>query len=239
MRINKSVLDYLKGIDFNNGAKIELENRLVFMSRDDYLVNLSKNKVVIHLGFVDHLPLVEKKIEEGLWLHKKIIESSNLCFGIDVNIEGVNYLKGAYGLSNLYSIDLIKDELPEEIIKEKIDYLLIPDVIEHIGDPVAFLKAIKNKLVNVDRIVLTVPNAFRLNNFIFSFRNIECINTDHRFWFTPYTLSKIVTDAGFDIVELGFCEHGYLGASKILRKIFLSKYFSFRDTLVIEIKNKL
>jgi len=236
MKYTNEDLEYLKGVKFSNGAKFELINQTNYLNRDDYLIHLAKNKTVMHLGFVDHIPLIDEKIKKGSWLHKKLMDNCKICFGVDINKEGIDYIQDNYNYPYLYAIDIINDELPHEIAKEKIDYLLIPDVVEHIGNPVAFLKAIKEKLTNVDKIVLTTPNALRLNNFTFALKNIECINTDHRFWFTPFTLSKIVTDAGFEIKNIGFYEHWVLGRRQIFRKLFLSKYFTFKDTLIIEMK---
>jgi len=236
MKYTNEDLEYLKGVKFSNGTKFELINQTDYLNRDEYLIHLAKNKTVMHLGFVDHIPLIDEKITKGSWLHKKLMDNCKICFGVDINKEGINYIQDNYNYPYLYAIDIINDELPEEIAKEKIDYLLIPDVIEHIGNPVAFLKAIKEKLTNVDKIVLTTPNALRLNNFMFALKNIECVNTDHRFWFTPFTLSKIVIDAGFEIENIGFCEHSVLSRRQIFRKLFLSKYFTFKDTLIIEVK---
>lgn len=236
MKYNNEELEYLRGIKFSNGAKFELTNKSDFLNRDDYLLHLSKNKNIMHLGFVDHIPLINEKIKKGNWLHKKLMDTAKICFGVDINKEGIDYIQEKYNYPNLYAIDIISDSLPAEIKNEKIDYLLIPDVIEHIGNPVAFLQAIREKLTNVDKVILTTPNALRLNNFQFSLKNIECINTDHRFWFTPYTLSKIAIDAGYEIEKIGFYEHGVLGKRQILRKLFLSKYFTFKDTLIIELK---
>lgn len=236
MKYNNEELEYLRGVKFSNGAKFELTSNSDFLNRDDYLLHLSKDKTIMHLGFVDHIPLIDEKIKKGNWLHKKLMDTAKICFGVDINKEGIDYIQKKYNYPNLYAIDIISDNLPDEIKNERIDYLLIPDVIEHIGNPVTFLQAIREKLTNVDKIILTTPNALRLNNFKFSLKNVECINTDHRFWFTPYTLSKIVTDAGYEIEKIGFYEHGILGRRQILRKLFLSKYFTFKDTLIIELK---
>ena len=99
-----------------------------------------------------------------------------------------------------------------------------------------FLHSIRERFKNnVDKIVLTTPNAFRWNNFVNSFRNIEIVNTDHRFWFTPFTLSKIVIDAGYIINSLGYFEHGKIARRAIFKKFILNRYVTFRDTLIIEI----
>jgi 2-polyprenyl-3-methyl-5-hydroxy-6-metoxy-1,4-benzoquinol methylase len=198
------------------------------------LLTLAKNKKILHIGFVDHLPLIDKKIAEGNWLHKNIIDVSNLCYGIDINREGVQYIKEKYNYKNLYALDIVKDELPPEIREIHFDYMFIPDVIEHVGNPVAFLSALRKRFCeNVDTMVLTTPNAFRLNNFVNVFKNIEVINTDHRFWFTPYTISKILIDSGLFIKEIGLYEHGRLSRRQIFKKTILSKYSLFKNTIIV------
>ena len=227
---------YLSGKTFSNGGIAQLtqkkENTLY---RDDYLLKLVQDKKILHVGFVDHLPLVDEKIKQKTWLHNKLIEASTTCFGVDINKEGIDYIVNNHDVEHLYALDITKDPIPSEIANTQFDYILIPDVIEHIGNPVAFLEALHERFEhNAKSIILTTPNAFRWNNFLNTFKNIEVINTDHRFWFTPYTLSKIVTDSGFSIRKLGYYEHGKLSKRQVLKKIILKKYVAFRDTLIIE-----
>ena len=209
------------------------------MYRDDYLLSLAKNKNILHFGFVDHIPLIDEKIKRGNWLHKKIVDASNLCYGIDINKEGIQYIQDKYNYDNLYAVDIISDRIPNSILDVKFDYIFIPDVIEHIGNPIEFLELIRKKFKgNTKKIILTTPNAFRWNNFINTFKSIELINTDHRFWFTPFTLSKILIDAGYTIDNLGYFEHGKLSRRQIIKKFLLGKYSTFRDTLIIEVSLK-
>ena len=239
MIYSKIVREYLNGTRFSNGEKFNLASDTNILYRDDYLLNIAKDKKIIHLGFVDHLPLIDNKIKKGIWLHEKLINVSEVCFGIDINKEGIKYIQEKYNYDKLYALDIIDDLIPDEIIKTKIDYLLIPDVIEHIGNPVSFLSAVREKFKNnIDKIIITTPNALRLNNFKNAFKNIELINTDHRFWFTPYTISKIATDAGYVINELGFYEHGKLSKKHIIKKIFINKYYTFKDTLILDMSLK-
>lgn len=232
--------DYLNGNQFSNGAIINLNDKHngIFY-RDEYLLNLSKGKNILHLGFVDHLPLIDEKITKGNWLHKKLMDASNLCYGVDINKEGIEYIQNKYKYDKLYALDVTLDAIPKEILDAKFDYIFIPDVIEHIGNPVSFLQAIRERFMhNTESIILTTPNAFRWNNFINAFKHVEVINTDHRFWFTPFTLSKIVTDAGYTINRLGYYEHGRLSRRQVFRKMILNKFPVYRDTLIIEISLK-
>jgi hypothetical protein len=228
------IITYLQNIKFSNALKVTIpKNDLIF--RDNYLINLSKNKKIIHIGCVDHLDLIEKKIQKDQWFHKKLLDNSNKCIGIDINKKGIEFLIKKYNISNLYNVDVIKDKIPFEIQKETFDYIFLPDVLEHIGNPVFFLKKLKEKFSNVNKFIITVPNAFRIDNFIFSLKNKEFINSDHRFWFTYYTLSKILVDAGFEITDIKYSEHSKSNIS-VIKKFLIKRYNILRDTIVIEAK---
>ena len=59
---------------------------------------------------------------------------------------------------------------------------------------------------NINRVIITVPNAFSWQNIRSTFLHNELINTDHRYWFIPFTLAKILNLSGFEIEEFNFCE---------------------------------
>lgn len=48
------------------------------------------------------------------------------------------------------------NELPQEF-RDQVDIITLFDVIEHLPDPGAFLRAIKNNFINVKHLVITVP----------------------------------------------------------------------------------
>jgi hypothetical protein len=47
---------------------------------------------------------------------------------------------------------------------------------------------------------------------------MEVINTDHRYWFSPYTLTKVVMESGFSDCDLCFVEHVKLPLITEVRK---------------------
>ncbi|MDO7976076.1 methyltransferase domain-containing protein [Oceanotoga teriensis] len=154
------------------------------------------------------MELIDNKRKNNIWLHDKLVESSNKCVGIDINKEAVEYISENLKIGDVYCLDINKDELPEEIRNEKWDYLILGELIEHVGNPVEFLKHIRIKFKNIcNKILLTTPNAFRSINNYFLQKDIEIINSDHRFWFTPYTLMKVLTDAGYDVDSVFFTEN--------------------------------
>lgn len=240
MLYDKDTRAYLTGENFSNAANINISSESHnVLYRDEYLLKQCKNKKILHIGFVDHLPLIDEKITRDKWLHKKLTDISDVCYGIDINKEGIEYLQEKYDYKNLYVVDILCDDIPQDILDIEFDYIVIPDVIEHIGNPVEFLQTIKTKFDgNVKQIIITTPNAFRLNNFTNVFKNKEVINSDHRFWFTPYSLSKILVDAKYEINSLSYCEHGKIAMRRLIRRGLLSMFPAFRDTLIIEVSLK-
>jgi len=235
MKPDKEMQAYLTGAAFSSGCRFFIKEDKNRLDRISWLEDLCRNKKVIHVGCVDHnMETIERKRQHGLWLHERLVQSASLCLGIDTHREGILYLREKLGDRNAVSCDLEKDEC-QEIMQGQWDYLLMPEVLEHVDNPVAFLKAVREKFMGrVSRLVVTVPNAFRLINFRAAFQNHECINSDHRYWFTPYTLAKVLVRAGYNIESLLFLEDAVYqrkGLRGVLRRYFLSKRPLFREVL--------
>ena len=105
---------------------------------------------------------------------------------------------------------------------------LLADVIEHVGDVVSFLKSMQR--YRFKTLVVATPNAFRLRNFL-SYG--ELINTDHRYWFSPYTLCKVLTDAGFAPRQVELCHSDYVSRKGALAARLLDFLPKYRDTLIV------
>ena len=203
-------LEFISGQRFDSNYPIEFTFDLKVKNRDTILSNLVKNKRIIHVGCVDHLDIIESKISAGTWLHQILIDSSKRCLGIDINHSGVEYLKKKYNIDDLITADLVHDSV-KEIENNHWDYILLPEVIEHIPDAVTFISAIHEKYSrNIDKIIITVPNLFAYSLSQNASRNIEQINTDHRHWFSPFTLIKCLNDAGVKVEELNLI-NGFWG----------------------------
>lgn len=224
MKFNDEVLKHLTGEKFSNGLRIlvaEPENTIV--NRVEFIKNLVKGKKVIHLGFTDHIPLIKDKIRNNNWLHKILCESAELCIGVDIYKEAVDYVRDNFNVDDIYTHDVTGDEKLTRITENQWDFLIIGEVLEHIDNPVYFLNRIKNNYGQyIKNIVVTVPNAFDISNIKLLKKNTELINTDHRYWFTPFTLAKVCVRAGFEIDYYSFC-NSYLPEKRI-NKYLLKKY---------------
>jgi hypothetical protein len=240
MLFEKKVETYIKGDNFSNGLKVKIlshsEDKIA-KNRLDYLEEIVNNKTVIHVGCVDHLPLIEEKRKNNVWLHERLVRSSSKCLGIDINEEGLYYLKDKLAYKDVLQMDIITDEIPSQIQKHHWDYMIMGEILEHVDNPVLFLSELRKKFsISVNCLILTVPNAFRYTNFVYGLKNIEFINSDHRFWFTPYTLAKVCAMAGFSVEKYYLCQGFQLPRRKFLTKLLLQKFPLLNDTIVLKAK---
>jgi len=231
---SQEIVAYLNGEKFCSSLHMDLGNTTHdIVYRIEFLKSLVRGKKVIHVGCVDHIELISNKIDANNWLHGELIKSAEKVIGVDIDNAAVSYLL-AMGYNNIYSFDITRDTPPDEISNDKWDYMIVGEVLEHVDNPVLFLKEIKEKFQGiVESFVITVPNAFSLRNFLNSLRNTEAINSDHRYWFTPYTLSKVCIRAGYKITNLLIARNSLINSIFPLKKIFFKKFPILRDTIVI------
>jgi 2-polyprenyl-3-methyl-5-hydroxy-6-metoxy-1,4-benzoquinol methylase len=159
-------IPYLRGEQFSNAWFFPVAKKQSYLSyRVPFLQKLAQGKKVIHVGCVDHLEMIPMKEKAGLWLHKLLNESAKRCLGIDINEEGIDYLRRVRQFDEVYHADLLGDPLPE-IVADHWDLMILGEILEHVDNPVAFLTPIHEKYrAHVDQIVFTVPNAFSMINF--------------------------------------------------------------------------
>lgn len=235
---NSNTVSYLKGEKFSNSLSIILsQSESMIVYRLDLLRELCKDKNIVHLGFTDHIPLIQSKIKSKNWLHQELIDVTRRCVGIDINAEAIEFVKQKIGINEVYHHDVIQDPVLPELMKEKWDYLIIGEVLEHIDNPVLFLKTIKEKYKGCfSKIILTVPNALEFTNIKGIFKHKEIINSDHRYWFTPYTLARVVAAAGFSVLE--FCYVQSHKPGNWLRKMLYKKFPMLREGIVMIIEDE-
>lgn len=234
MNFSKEDYGYLKGEKFSNCLKLKVaskERQIPF--RIDFLESLGRGQNVLHIGFADHIPLIKKKIEKNIWLHKRLVDASKKCVGIDIDKEAVNYVKEEIGIKEVYNLDITnKDQIPDEILQEHWDYIILGEVLEHVNNPVYFLQKMKENFAsNAKYIVVTVPNAWDLINIQLLRKNTEFINSDHRYWFTPYTLAKVGTESGLKCESFQYVQN--YENNEFWKKILLKRFPVLRETVVM------
>jgi len=246
MKIDQEILQYLKGTAFKNTLKVEIgKQKYSSISRENAITEIIKGKDIIHLGCSDHLQIIKEKIRINRWLHKLLTDNSKRCIGIDLDKESIDFISKELGYKNVYHGNILTDDF--SIIKEtRWDYVVFGEILEHIDDPVNFLRVFKEKYgENVEKFIITVPNIYNKQQYRNMMNHVEIINSDHRFWFTPYTITKILTLAGYNPEKISYSNLQSLKIQElIIRKIKLfagikMKYpFYFFNTIIISGKIK-
>ena len=218
MKFTSEDYEYLYGDKFSNGYNLVLKNNLLY-DRIEFIKRITKGKSVLHIGCCDHIPLIQSKIENNTWLQKILDDNCSEVVGIDISDESVKYVnENHFAKNEVYCVDVTDRGSIGKLPKREFDYVLLGEILEHVDNPVQFLTEMNNNLSEYGfkgEYVITVPNAFSLQRFGYR-RGIECINTDHKYWFTPFTLAKVLVDANIKPLEVFFVNHGSGGNGKNL-----------------------
>lgn len=230
---------YLTGQAFNPQYRLSLEPSRVRAPRArwEFLLSVAAGRNVLHMGCLDHEPLIHDKIALGTWLHSALRRVSHSCVGVDINGDVITALRSRYGFEDIHAFDVLKAELPRELV-QAVDVVMLPDVLEHIATPVEFLAALRRNFPDpAPTLVLTVPSAATLDNALRALRAREWINSDHYVSYTPYTLARVVAKGGWVPGEIFFLDYALppraTGLRTLARGHLLRRYPALRDTIAL------
>jgi hypothetical protein len=221
MRIEPEVLKYLKGEAFKTSLFVDIgKTKHKIVSREGAITEMIKGQNVIHIGCSDHIPVINQKISNNTWLHKLISDNAKHCVGIDIDRESIEYIKKETGFQNVYHGNILIDTF-DSINERNWDYVVFGEIVEHLDNPVNFLKIFKERYgEKVAKFIITVPSIYNIHQFKNMMNYLEIINSDHRFWFTPYTISKVLVSAGYNPEKITYANLQSLSIKKlIIRKI--------------------
>jgi SAM-dependent methyltransferase len=208
VNIDLEMSRFLKGEAFSSGLRWTIgQARLAVPTRWDVIRRTCAGKNVLHVGFADHLPLIERKHRDGTWLHGQLHSIARRCAGIDINSEAVGFVRERLGIDDVYVAD-VTIAIPDEVKSASWDVILLGEVLEHLDDPGNFLRALRRSLrleANA-KLLVSVPNATSYLSVQSALHNSECVNSDHRYWFSAYTIAKLLTASAWTPEEVIFCE---------------------------------
>jgi hypothetical protein len=208
-----------------------------------HLLSISSNKVVCHLGCTDWPNQIEQISKKNL-LHIKVLGVAKKVVGVDVDIDGLNHLQQLYADKNFICGDIsTSSKIQQELIDYHPDYLLIPDVLEHIENSRDFLVGIEKVLSKTGAVgVFTTPNAFALKTFIPVFFGLDFTHPDHCSIHNEFTIAHAMNDADLKIIKISYLSRDisdrYGSLMQIITKPFdwFCRLFPrFSDTLYIEV----
>jgi hypothetical protein len=237
MHIGADVIPYLRGEVFSKGLAVAFEEEdedRTLRSRLEWLEQLCTGKNVVHVGCVDHSPeVIEGKRARGRWLHERLCVTARRCYGVDLDATGIEYMRSKLGYEDVCAADLVKADC-EEIQRSDWDYMVLGEVIEHIDDPIHFLRVLHRRYGrHVRAMLITAPNAFARENLRHARASIERINTDHRYWFTPFTLAKVAVRAGLQPRRFVMCGGEEIKPRAIVKNAVLRRYPLLRSNIAM------
>ena len=168
------------------------------------LLELCRDRYVVHVGFVDER-LLERRMVEGGWLHERIAGVSSRLVGLDIAEDGVSWARGkGY---EAYAVDVQSPEAVEALGLEPADVVLAGEVIEHLDAPGPFLRAMLPLARPDGLLVVTTPNAYRVLNFVVPASGAELIHQDHTAWHSPLTLRNLLERAGWSVEGFAYYQN--------------------------------
>lgn len=133
------------------------------------------------------------------------------------------------------NINLLKNNFPENL--KKFDCITLFHVLEHIFDPILFLKNIKNNfLKNSGKIIIEVPNIENLLVLDSKYYKKFHWQRGHLFYFNEKTLVKVVKKAGFSIKNTHYIQR--YGLENFMQWFLIGKPQILKPNFHIEGKYK-
>ena len=172
----------------------------VVAGRIPFLVERCRGKRVLHLGCVD-AGLLDERLATGEHLHMLLSQVTTELWGIDIDAEGIAALRRR-GLDRLIIGDVCNLDSwldPDSVI---VDVILASELIEHLMNPGLFLEQVRPFMREFTELIITLPNAFRLETLRALLRSVECVHPDHNYWFSYHTARNLIEKAGYRIDEI-------------------------------------
>jgi 2-polyprenyl-3-methyl-5-hydroxy-6-metoxy-1,4-benzoquinol methylase len=118
--------------------------------------------------------------------------------GLDVSSFGVEYAQEHFGLDTVHSTLTDFDAQPGSY-----DLVTLWDVIEHVPDPTAYVKKSAELLRSGGVISLATPDVDSLPARLAGKRWVGYkLSEEHVYYFSVTTLTRLLNDAGFDVVNV-------------------------------------
>lgn len=167
--------------------------------RQSWLTELSRGKRVIHMGFTDY-GCEGHRAADATWLHARIAHEAAHVVGLDIDQETV--ARAASRGFDVAVVDCTDVEAVNELGLEPADLVIVGELIEHVDNPVALLRSAGHLMRPTGEVVITTPNANRLQTIILAAAKREVVHPDHLMTFTPRLLFETARRGGLQPREL-------------------------------------
>ncbi len=135
-------------------------------------------------------------------MHVRLASVAADLWGVDIDSDGIAFLR-QQGFPNVFVGDASALDKLEDLRGQDFDVVVASEVLEHLANPGLFLDAVKCVMIpDQTRLIVTVPNAFRIRTLLWMLRRIELVHPDHNFWFSYLTATNLLRKSGFKIESI-------------------------------------
>ncbi len=167
--------------------------------RQEAVVERCRGRRVLHLGCVD-AGLLEQRLQAGQLMHQKLAAVAADLWGLDIDEAGIERMR-EHGFQQLIAADAA--EAVPQLEAQSFDVIVASEVVEHLMDPGRFLQSVRSWMTpGSTELIVTVPNAFRIDTLLGLFRGVERIHPDHNYWFSYRTATNLLHKTGFEITSV-------------------------------------
>jgi SAM-dependent methyltransferase len=152
------------------------------------------------------------------------------CTGTQLSRNAAEYARKTFDLRIME-----QDLLEARFEKDTFDLVILAHVLEHVPDPMAYLKEINRILRKKGVLILALPNAGNLLVDTFKEKWFGWDLPRHLYHFTPRTINQMLSQAGFKTVKKDNFSLEY--APYVLLQSSLNMIFKQRDLLFEIIKS--
>ena len=136
-------------------------------------------------------------------LGREIKKLGHYVAGVEISEPAANEAKKV--LDEVYVFD-VENEWPSEVLNQKFDVVILPEILEHTFDPVYVLRRVSSLLKPGGEVIITTPNFLTWTNrfsFLLGFFEYEkegMFDFGHIRWFTYPYLKEVMVQSGFKII---------------------------------------
>lgn len=177
----------------------DLPGKIELIDRDNFILDNCRNKKVLHLGCTDGKALKEK-IDKNSLLHIKIKDVARDLWGIDIDGVGIKKMQDL-GISRLILGNIEQIDKIRELEGENFDVIIAGEIVEHLDNVGLFLEKIKKLFSKNTVMIVSIPNCYSLQHFLFVFFKKELVHDEHNCSFSFVNLMNLFEKFSYTIKE--------------------------------------
>lgn len=113
---------------------------------------------------------------------------------------GIEYTKAAVEYARSKGLDVWQgDVMNYPFQSASFDLIILSHVLEHLADPRVLLHKLQGALDASGHLYIAVPNYAMALSYFPGYKRVDIIPNQHLWYFTPFTLPRLVRDSGYCI----------------------------------------